>query len=156
MSALLKAPTSIKFHALATLIKDGLTVLADQHGSPLLNRKEGDEKQAQIVINPAQIDLYTSTRRACFRLLADRNGFGLNAPDYEIHQNFPFGGSASGLYKGFLSVSRSPTLAHLPILFLYTKVTNINLRQSFNPYSDEPDRSRCCIRYGTIGECPES
>ena len=42
----------LNIHPVAMFIKDSIAIFTDQKGVSFFNRKEGDEKQAQIMINP--------------------------------------------------------------------------------------------------------
>jgi hypothetical protein len=70
-------------------IKGSLAVFTDQKWDPFFNRKEGDEKQAYIMIYPFEIDLIMATCGAGLGLPVNTDSFWLNPSNKEKHSCFP-------------------------------------------------------------------
>jgi hypothetical protein len=50
-----------EIHPFASFIDNGMAILTDQKRSPLFDRKERNEEEAQIVVNPFTENLYLLT-----------------------------------------------------------------------------------------------
>lgn len=65
-----------------------MAILANPKRSSIFDRKEGDEEEAQIVVNPFTENLYLLTGWTWSWLLIHYLGPGLNPSDEEKHQYF--------------------------------------------------------------------
>lgn len=74
-----------EIHPFASFVDNGVAILADQKRSPLFDRKERNEEQAQIVVNPFKENLYLLTGWTWPCLLVQYFSPWLNPSDEEKH-----------------------------------------------------------------------
>ncbi len=75
-------------HPCISLVDNGMAILANPKRSALFDRKERDEEEAQIVVNPFIADFYLLTGWTCPCLLIQYFGPWLNPSNEEKHHYF--------------------------------------------------------------------